>query len=123
MNANLSSADVHSIRKLFLLGRFEPARAQRDYQWERPQWSDFLSDVENAFRIAGNQLDAPPEKVEEEAPPPPPPVKKKGKAAAPEPVATLSLVRKLAPSQALSHYYLGHVLLDAAHRRQPIPDL
>jgi hypothetical protein len=108
-NPDVSSADVHSIRRLFLLGRFEPARAQRDYQWERPQWSDFLSDMENAFRIAGNQLDAPQEQIEEEAPPPPP--AKKGGKVAKEPVADLSPVRKLAIGQALSHYYLGHVLL------------
>jgi len=107
-NPHPSSAEVHSIRQLFLLGRFEPARAQRDYQWERPQWSDFLSDVENAFRIAGNQLPAASEKIEpDEAPPP----AKKGGRTAKEPVAVLSPVRKLAAGQALSHYYLGHVLL------------
>lgn len=102
---SVSRADVHSIRKLFLLGRFEPARAQRDYQWERAQWNDFLSDVENAFRIAGDHAEDPPEKAEDDAPAGKPPSRSK------EPVAQLSPVRRIPAPQALSHYYLGHVLL------------
>lgn len=93
-----------SIRKLFLLGRFEPALAQREYQWELPQWDDLLTDLESAFRFAGLQ----PKEVE---------VKEEREVLNLKPTKTKEPVEKgrkgkmLPTPPAVSHYYLGHILL------------
>jgi hypothetical protein len=95
-----------SIRRLFLSGRFEPALAQRDYQWELPQWDDLLSDLENAFRFAGL---GPPEPVDGKADERDsvPVANTKTK----EPVEKGGKARPLPAPPAVSHYYLGHILL------------
>lgn len=96
---------VLSIRSLFRLGRFEPARAQRDYQWERDQWADLLNDLESAFRTAGLDPGEPADPREAE----------KDETGAgivtKEPVTKTAPARTLPAAQAINHYYLGHVLL------------
>jgi hypothetical protein len=42
--------------KMFVMGRFEPALAQRAYQWQRPQWRDLLSDLANALEYSGHPI-------------------------------------------------------------------
>jgi hypothetical protein len=99
-------ATTLSIRKLFQLGRFEPALAQREYQWEYPQWDDLLNDLESAFRFAGK---GPAEQIEkqtgEREAPAGPATKTK------EPVEKGRKARVLPIPPAVSHYYLGHIML------------
>ena len=101
-------ASAHSIRSLFLMGQFEPARTQRDYQWEEPQWKALLSDLVSVLKRNGpateqDQADheADPEddvradeddSIEEGAQPP-------------RPIFTLN-----APPP-MPSFYLGHILL------------
>lgn len=96
---------VLSIRALFLLGRFEPARAQRDYQWERPQWNDLLLDFLSAFRLAGRDPDAQLDTGEADGDETPKDTVTK------EPIAPARAIRQTPRPGGLSHYYLGHVLL------------
>lgn len=91
-----------SIREWFLLGRFEPARAQRDYQWGEPQWKDLVSDLLNVFRYAG--LD--PEEMDEGG---------EDSNLAPldesEPVSKGAAPRATLRAAKVSNFYLGHILL------------
>lgn len=99
-------ASTLSIRKLFLLGRFEPALAQREYQWQEPQWDDLLNDLEDAFRFSGVR---PPEQAaaqtgEREATSGPATKTK-------EPIFKGRAARTLSAPSQVPHYYLGHILL------------
>jgi hypothetical protein len=111
--ATVPDASVLSIRALFLLGRFEPARAQRDYQWEWPQWNDLLLDFLSAFRIAGRdpepELDRGAGDAAEDTP---------KNTVTKEPIAPARAVRQTPRPQSVSHYYLGHILL---HPRAQAP--
>jgi|GEM_PF-2353139 len=102
------NASSLSIRQLFGLGRFEPARAQREYQWGRAQWEDLLSDFISALRISGrdpepaspNDTDPTGAKAES--------IDSSGAA---EPIEPLSPPQELPRTPRMSEYYLGHVLL------------
>jgi len=91
-----------SIRNWLLLGRFEPARAQRDYQWIEPQWKDLLSDLLNVFRYAGlDPLPIEDDQISDDTARPDngEPIER-GK----KPIRVLSALK-------VSHFYLGHVIL------------
>ncbi len=91
-----------SIRNWLLLGRFEPARAQRDYQWLEPQWKDFLSDLLNVFRYAGldpSPIEDDPTSDDTAHPDNSEPIEKSKR-----PIRVLSALK-------VSHFYLGHVIL------------
>ena len=100
-------AQTLSIRTLFALGQFEPARLQRDYQWEEEHWHTLLVDLLAAFKDAGLDPgdETPPERDEQEEDQP-------GKADAPAAALPAGAPRKKLPRAApLSCYYLGHMLL------------
>ncbi len=99
-------ASTLSIRKLFLLGRFEPALAQRDYQWQYEQWDDLLNDLDDAFRFSGLR---PPEPAPGKAEAREMVVGKETKTK--EPIFKGRAPRKLATPSQVPHYYLGHILL------------
>lgn len=58
------SSKALPLEALFSKGRFEPAVAQRAYEWDEPQWRDLLRDLTNSFAAAG--LDPGPSKKEPE---------------------------------------------------------
>lgn len=100
-------SEAMSLRQLLSLGRFEPARVQREYQWDQAQWRDLLFDLTNAFRYAdldpgAEEEVADPDRGEEST-----------SAAADEevdaepPRATLHLT----PPPRIEHFYLGHLIL------------
>jgi uncharacterized protein DUF262/uncharacterized protein DUF1524 len=95
-------AEALSIRQLFALGQFEPARAQRDYQWEEEQWRALLNDLTAAFTGAGLDPDAG-KQIGVDAEDGPPPAAPAAKPAPPP--------KKLRAKRAVSSYYLGHMLL------------
>jgi hypothetical protein len=98
------SAKTLSVRQLLGLGTFEPARAQRDYQWERRQWSDLITDLLTVFRDAGHDSQpeaaslADPTEADEQ----------------PSPTGDGSGVvttTRLAQRTLVSDFYLGHLIL------------
>jgi hypothetical protein len=67
--AEVSARSV-TVRELFMLGVFEPARVQREYQWDEDQASDLFKDVFRTFQNAtGLKLsDDPADEVAEDNP-------------------------------------------------------
>jgi hypothetical protein len=105
------AASALTIRQLFSLGQFEPARAQRDYQWEEPQWRALLNDLTAAFTNAG--LDPDEGKGIEDDPSDKAPA---GIASTGEPIIAPPPSKRLGARQPLSCYYLGHMLLQPRQR-------
>src|SRR6185295_551027 len=96
------SAASLTIRQLFALGQFEPARAQRDYQWDEAQWGALLNDLTAAFTNAG--LDPDEGKGIEDDPTDKAPA---GIAVTGEPIVAPPPSKRLGARQPLSCYYLG----------------
>ena len=105
-------AQSASVRELLALGQFEPARAQRDYQWERDQWADLITDLLNAFRYA--HLDPEPlnfkseQSADEDEDSP---------ADTNEPDSPTPPRRALLSVPRITHFYLGHILLQERQSR------
>lgn len=98
------SAASLTIRQLFALGQFEPARAQRDYQWDEAQWGALLNDLTAAFTNAGLDPDAG-KGIEAD------PNDNATSTSTGEPVQKAPPSKKLGARRPLSCYYLGHMLL------------
>jgi hypothetical protein len=94
-----------SIREVFALGRFEPARAQRDYQWGADQWNDLWNDLLNVFSYA--KLDPGMGAAEADAAEPP----GSDEADTGEPMAALKHKALKLEVPDINSFYLGHVLL------------
>jgi hypothetical protein len=105
------AASTLTIRQLFALGQFEPARAQRDYQWEEPQWRALLTDLTAAFTNAG--LDPDEGKGIEDDPNDKGPA---GIGSTGEPIIAPPPSKRMSKRQPLSSYYLGHMLLQPRQR-------
>jgi len=96
-------AEALSIRDLFLLGRFEPARAQREYQWGPAQWRDLLSDFVQALRFSGKDPEPDAEVSVRSA---------RGRDESEgEPVSDAPSPKILKTAGKLEQYYLGHIVL------------
>lgn len=106
------AAEAMPLEQLLQLGRFEPARVQREYQWTDRQCSQLVNDLVKALKDAG--LDPDPAEIsfdtgDNHSDPLDAPLEKMDESASAEPVSLRSNARK--KSARPSIYYLGPIIL------------